>query len=152
MTTPLQVLQALGINPAASTHQEYLDNWLKLKDTAKALSEMEIAMRKALFTATFPAPKEGANTFLLPDGRKLVATHKINRTIDETLVALARSEYDLCNDRPVEFDALLKTKVELVTSAYRKIEPATGEAPSAAFLAAARMITEKPGTPSMEVK
>lgn len=150
--TPLEVLGALGINPAASTHQEYLDNWLKLKDTAKALSEMEVAMRNALFRATFQNPKEGSNTFLLPDGRKLVATHKINRTIDQSLVALARSEYELCNDRPVEFDALIKTKVDLVVSEFRKVQPTAGETPSAAFLAVARMVTEKPGTPTLEVK
>lgn len=149
--TPLEILNLIGVNPAASTHAEYLDNWLKLKDISKALTELEMSMRKALFAATFPTPKEGANTYVLPDGRKLKATHKITRNVDEAMIALARSEYELCNDRPVEFDLLLKTKYDLVTSSYRKLQPADGAAPSLAYLAASRMITEKPGSPTLEV-
>lgn len=150
--TPIRLMQLLGINPSPVTHTEYLDSWLKIKDLAKALSETEMMMRKALFAATFPAHKEGANTFVLEDGRKLTATHKINRTIDETLIQPTRAEYELLNDRPVAFDDLLKVKHELVTSAFRKIQPAQDEAPSPAYTIISKMITAKPGSPSMEVK
>jgi hypothetical protein len=113
---------------------------------------MEMTMRKALFAATFPTPKEGSNTFVMADGRKLVATHKITRSIDEPMVAPCRAEYAVLNDRPVEFDDLLKVKHDLVTSSYRKLEPAPGTAPSQAFITISRMIVAKPGAPSLEVK
>ncbi|MCK9513550.1 MAG: hypothetical protein M0R28_20310 [Pigmentiphaga sp.] len=150
--TPLQLMQALGINPAPTTHAEYLDSWLKIKDIAKSLSDTEMTMRKALFAATFPDPKEGANNFILPDGRKLAATHKINRSIDEALIQPTRAEYELLNDRPVAFDELLKVKHELVTSAFRKLQPAKDEALGPAYAVISKMITAKPGAPTMEVK
>ena len=147
-----ELLQRLGIDPAPTTHDGYLKAWQDIGAVSKLLTAHEMTMRKALFKATFPAPKEGANTFVLASGSKLKATHKVSRTIDESQIALARSEYELVNDRPVAFDELLKTSYELVTSAYRKIEPAPGEAPSPAFLAASRMIVSKDGAPTLEVK
>lgn len=150
--TPLELMQTLGVNPTPATHAEYLDSWLKIKDIAKSLSDTEMTMRKALFAATFPDPKEGANTFVLADGRKLSATHKINRSIDEALLQPTRAEYELLNDRPINFDELLKVKHELVTSAFRKLQPAKGEAPGPAYVVISKMITAKPGSPSMEVK
>lgn len=142
------LMKALGINPSPASHTEYLDSWLKLKGIVKDLTQIETTMRKALFATTFPDPKEGANVFELPDGRKLVATYKINRTIDEKLVQATRAEYELLHDRPIPFDELLKVKHELVISAYRKL----GEASGAASNVISKMITAKPGAPSMEVR
>lgn len=150
--TPLELQRALGIPEQPTTHAEYLAGWEKVREAAKALTVLEMTMRKALFAATFPHPKEGTNHFTLEDGRKLTATHKINRTIDSSQIALARSEYSLVNDRPVEFDDLLKVEYSLVTSAFRKIEPKPGDQPSPAFLAASRMIITKEGAPTLEVK
>lgn len=150
--TPLELQQALGIPSNPTTHAEYLAAWEKVKVVAKSLADMEMTMRKALFAATFPQPKEGANSFILEDGRKLTATHKISRSIDVSQIALARSEYGLVNDRPVEFDDLLKVEYSLVTSAFRKLEPPAGTEPSPAFLAASRMIIAKAGAPTLEVK
>lgn len=147
-----EILQRLGIDPNPATHDAYLKAWQDLGAIAKTLTAHEMVMRKALFAATFTAPKEGVNTFTLASGTKLKATHKVTRTIDESQIALARSEYELVNDRPVAFDELLKTSYELVTSAFRKLEPADGEPPSPAFLAASRMIVTKAGAPTLEVK
>lgn len=150
--TPLELQKALGVPENPTTHAEYLAGWEKVRDAAKALTALEMTMRKALFAATFPQPKEGANNFTLEDGRKLAATHKINRSIDASQIALARSQYELVNDRPVEFDDLLKVEYSLVTSAFRKIEPKPGDQPSPAYLAASRMIVTKEASPSLEVK
>ena len=102
--TPIELMKAAGINPQPTTHAEYLSSWEQVQSLAKAFSAMEMTMRKALFKATFPQPKEGANSFVLEDGRKIAATHKINRSIDVSQIALARSEYELANERPVEID------------------------------------------------
>lgn len=151
--TPQQLLQSLGIQTEGHrSHVEYLADWQKVQELAKALTGIELTMRKALFAATFPVPKEGSNTFNLSDGRKLVAQHKLTRGIDEALIAPTRAEYELVNDRPVPFDELLKTSYALVTSAYRKLEPAPGSAPSQAYTVISRMVTTKPATPSLEVK
>jgi Txe/YoeB family toxin of Txe-Axe toxin-antitoxin module len=150
--TPLQALELVGIDPTPATHLEYVDNWLKLSELAKALAAMEMVMRKALFASTFPEPTEGANNYPLPDGRKIAAQHKLNYSIDESQIALARAEYEVINDRPVLFDELLKVKHDLVTSAYRKLQPASGQAPSQAFVAVSRMVTIKPGSPTIEIR
>lgn len=147
--TPMQIYQALGINPSPATFDEYLAGWETVAKAAKALSALEMTMRKGLFATCFPHPKEGTNNYKLPDGRTLAGNYKITRNIDETQVQLARSEYDLVNDRPVLFDELIKTKVELVTASFRKLEAnREGEA----YKAASRMIVAKPGAPSLEVK
>jgi hypothetical protein len=147
-----EILNRLGLPAAPTSHDAYLAAWTLVGEISKKLVAHEMTMRKALFSATFPTPKEGANTFVLATGAKLVATHKVTRTIDESQIALARSEYELVNDRPVAFDELLKASSSLVTSAYRKLEPAAGEPPSPAFLAASRMIVSKDGAPTLEVK
>lgn len=149
--TPEQLLLAIGVAGEVKTREEYVDNWTKVKDLVKALTEIEMTMRKTLFAATFTAPKEGANTFVLSDGRKLKAQHKINRSIDAAAVAPTREAYALLNDRPVEFDELLKVEYSLVVSAFRKIEPAAGEQPSAAYMVASQMIVAKPGAPTLEL-
>jgi hypothetical protein len=149
--TPLQLMEAMGIKKPVATREEYVDQWVAVKDMVKALSEIEMDMRKTLFAATFTQPKEGANTFVLSDGRKLKAQHKINRSIDAAAVAPTREAYALLNDRPVEFDALLKVEYSLVTSAFRKVEPAPGEEPSAAYMVISQMIVAKPGAPALEL-
>lgn len=148
----LVILEKLGVNATPATHAEYLAAWEQVKALAKKLTDHEMVMRKALFKATFPTPKEGSNTFNLATGGKLVATHKVSRSIDASQIAFARAEYALVNDRPVDFDDLLKVSYDLVISSYRKLEPAPGEAPSPAFLAVSRMVITKDGAPTLEVK
>lgn len=150
--TPLEVLQFCGINTNAPSHEDYALAWAALRDLAKSLTDLEMTMRKTLAAATFAQPVEGSNTFLLPSGRKLVMQHKISRSVDESQIARARSEYELANHRPVNFEELLKVKYELVTSSFRKLEPAAGMEPSAAYKAVAIMVTSKPSAPSLELK
>lgn len=152
MTTAAEIFSKLGLDPAPKDYLTYLAQWAKISAAAKLLSETEMAMRKSIVASTFPNAKEGVNTHALPDGRKVKATCKVSRSLDESQIGLVRSEYDLLNDRPVVFDELLKTKYDLVLSAYRKLEPKENEQPSAAFLTVSRMVTVKPSAPTLEIK
>lgn len=143
---PAEALAALGIRTATATFEDYVDEWMKLAEISKALVAKEMEMRRQI-AAVFLNPTEGTNTKELADGRKLKYTHKISRSIDESQISLARSEFELANERPVDFDDLLKVKHELVTSAFRKLE-----AGSAAEKAVARMVTSKVSAPTLEVR
>ena len=150
--TPAYVAELLKIKAAGHANfEEYVDEWLRAAEALKAVKALEIGMRNALAEAVRghvgDALTEGANRLPLADGRTLVLTHKLNRSVDETQIALARSEYVLLNDRPVEFDELLKVKHELVVSAFRKLEEGTPAA-----VAVSRMIVSKPATPAVEVR
>lgn len=140
------VTDQLGIDTSPATFEEYLANWQKTAAAIKELSTLEHAMRKAMVDVAFPTPKEGVNDRVLADGRKLKATVKITRGINEAMIPLARSEYALLNDAPVEFDTLLKVKYELSVSAFRKLAGHSG-----ALAAVSRMVTSKPAMPSVEV-
>jgi hypothetical protein len=144
MTLP-EILQRLGLDAQPRTQVEYVDQWLAVKAVAKLLADYEMSQRKTLFYHTFPAPKEGANTFDLADGRKIKATHKINRTILEDQIGAARQAYSELNDRPVDFEDLLKVKYDLVVAPFRKLE-------GPALLAVSRMVNAKDGAPDLKVE
>lgn len=145
---PLAICEKLGIKTSGHTDfLEYVKDWEQVAAAAKALKDYEMKMRKAIASTGFPAPAEGTNTLDLADGRTLVLTHKIDRKIDETQIALARSEYALINDRPVEFDDLLKVKHELVISAFRKVDLETP-----AGLTVSRMLIAKAGSPTLATR
>ena len=144
---PIDLCGKLGIDPAPQTFEAYVAEWSKLSEATKALAKLEMTMRRSIVKSAFPNPEEGANNFDLVTGQRLTMNHKINRSIDESLVEATRAEYELLNDRPVDFDELIKMKPTLVTSAYRKLVGS-----DQAFLTASRCIVAKPGAPSLEVK
>lgn len=144
--TATEILQRLDLLETATTFDQFVVQWSQIKSAAKILSDLEMKMRKAIAASAFPNPVEGTNNLTSPEGRQVKLVHKISRTVDESQIALARSEYILLNDRPVEFDDLLKVKYDLVTSAYKKLEPSTPP-----FLTVARMLTVKAGAPTITV-
>lgn len=150
--TRQELLKLLGVPESPDDMESYLDGWQTLVKAQALLRVEEMEQRKKLFAFFFPNPKEGTNTVVLPDGRKVKGSFKITRGIDDQQVSLARAEYQLVNNRPVEFDDLLRVKYDLSTTEFRKIQPKPGEEPSAAYLAASRMIIAKPGSPSLEIE
>lgn len=130
------------------TFEQYVDEWLKIKAEAARLKDQEMTMRTAIResvrTHLGDKFKEGANTHKMADGRKITVTHKINRTVDDSQISVIREEYEALNDRPVEFDDLLKVKYELSISNYRKLEGRAAEIFS-------DMVTTKDGSPEVKV-
>lgn len=146
--TRTDLLKALGFSPTPpTTFEGYLDQWDAVAQAAGLLKTLEMDMRKAIAQSVFPNPVEGTNTHTLPDGRKLKLTHKYTRSLDESQIESTRAAYMELNDRPVDFDDLLKVRYELATTAYRKLEVGTP-----ASLTISQMITVKPSAPSLELK
>lgn len=96
-------------------YYENLDRWAELKSTIKQLTAEERALREGLFAGTFPDPEEGTNKVELEDGRVLKAVHKIYRNVDE-------SRFDSL--APALRKSFFRTKHSLITSDYRKADPA----------------------------
>lgn len=127
----------------------YIEAWQETAAVAKQLTALEMLMRKALVTTAFPTQEQGEGTFRAEVGSyNLKAVLKKTRSIDETMLTIANEEFNKANDRPagMVFDDLIKTKFDLVTGQYRKLDK-----DSSAFKAISRMIITKPGSPTLEV-
>lgn len=132
------------------TFDEYVDEWQKIKREAKALADKEMQMRKAIAASVAAAQpggllKEGVNNLTTPNGRKLKITHKINRSLQEAEFGPARANFNSINDRPCDFDDLLKVEYKLVVSQFRKLE-------GPALAAFSDVMTAKDGAPEIVVE
>lgn len=92
-----------------------LDRWKELKETIAHLQAEERALREGIVKGSFPKPKEGTNTLMLPDGRKLKAVVKFNRSVD-------LEAYEQAGFTPSERKRIFRTTVALQTTAYKSIE------------------------------
>lgn len=139
------------------TFSDYVQSWddlcgqiEKLKAQLKPLTTREGIMRKAIADRVKEALgddwKEGVNNFTLPDMRVLKVTNKLKRDVVVSGKQLdeLRAKFDAVNDRPCNFDDLLRTKHEVVISEFRKLEGT-----SALVFAAA--ITTKPSAPEVSL-
>lgn len=143
--------EELNLTPTAmpgETFDQYVDRWAAIKRQAKRLAEAEMGMRLAIRESVKQhvgsAWKEGANNLPMSDGRKLTVTHKVNRSLDQSLLPVVRERYNLLNDRPVAFDDLVKVSYDLVVGPYRKLD---GEA-AQVF---SDLVTSKDGAPEVKV-
>lgn len=130
------------------TFEGYVDRWTQIKREAKRLAEAEMEMRKAIMASIRQARgdefKEGANGVKMADGRKITGTHKINRSLQQDQIEAVRERYMALNDRPVDFDDLLKVSYDLVISQFRKLD---GEA----LKVVSDMVTAKEGSPEVKL-
>ena len=116
-----------------------LEEWNQLKDSIAHLTAREKALREMLFAGSFPNPEEGVNTVVLPDGRKLKGTHKLNRKVLEDKLQKVHDELGADT-----FQDVFKVKYDLVLAAYRKLEPKMQKVVDKA-------LEVKPGLPSLEL-
>lgn len=137
--------------PALSTEEalRLLAQWHTAKSDLSAAQAKEIMLRKQLFRHFFPDPKEGTNTFVLPDSYQIKGTHKINRKVDEAaLRVLATPGPDNTPSRfqqaGISYDKLFKWEPDLVLKQYREL---TAEQQQVADLC----ITSSEGTPQMTI-
>jgi len=113
-----------------------LARWQELKLAITKLQEEERALRDGLFTGTFPKPTEGVNKSMLPDGREVKGTYKLNRTVLQDAVPALPATL-----RKMVF----KTTYELKLAEYRKLDKASQKTVDKA-------LTVKPGLPTLEIK
>lgn len=93
-----------------------LQRWYSLAKQLKKVKEEEMALRIAIRDMAFPQLKEGANSFEFKPGWVLKNTHKLNRTIDETVLEAVRGELP-----HVAFNNLIQWKPELRIKHYREL-------------------------------
>lgn len=158
----LQLFQQQNRSPVveepAQAFEKAVNDWHSMQqlvqEVKKLLKPLEAEERKARdgiaeSLATFYGAdlKEGVNNYELSNLRVLKYTHKVDRKIDNGLVAVAREAYTQADDKPeLPFDDLLRVKYELAATPYKKV---TG--PNAK-LAVSRMITSKPAAPTLTVE
>jgi hypothetical protein len=121
-----------------------LEEWRLAKaaaDEAKPIVTKEQALRKQVFAAFYPVPKEGTNTLDLADGWKLKGVYKLDRKIDDAALPAVTEQL---RGMGVNADTLVAWKPELKTATYREL---TAEQ-RAVFDQA---LTVKPGSPTVEL-
>lgn len=138
----------------ANTFEEYVDEWdvlvgkiKKAEAELKPLKDLEKQMRLAIVEAAKKAAgstwKEGTNTLVLADERKLKINYKLDRKIDEGSMQDARDEFAKLNDTPCTFDEIFRVKHELDKKNYSKLG-------SGALTAVSRCLVTKEATPEVK--
>lgn len=122
--------------------EDLITAWVEAdKQRAKWVAE-EMELRKAVFAALFPTPVEGSqNKIRIGHGKAIQADHKINRTISQAEHDALRA---MDNVAPL-VAAVTKYKPELKTKEFKALSDEERNL-------IAPMITEKPGSPSLELK
>ena len=124
-----------------------------LEQVKKSLKPLELAERTmrdgiaASLIAYFGTKlNEGVNNYILSNMRKLKFTHKVERKIEPSMVAVARAKFDAAGDKLGSFDDVLRIKYELEAKPWKKLVKG-GEA----YMACSEMIVSKPAAPVLEV-
>lgn len=126
------------------TFEDTLAEWLETKQAMSKLQAQERKLRKSLFDAAFPNPKEGTNSLELADGRIFKGKYPMNRSVDETAVGGVIAELRKLGNNEVVPEDIFPVKHSLSTSVYRKL-------PEDVLQIVNNAITTKPGSVSIEV-
>ena len=104
--------------PPNEVTQADLFTWYAMQAELSKLRASEMLLRKKIFGAYFPEPKEGTNTYILPDGFALKGTHVISREVDIGALEGAKPEFVKAN---LKVDTLVQYKPSVVISEYRTL-------------------------------
>lgn len=127
--------------------------WFKAKAELARLKSTEMLLRQRVFRHYFPDPKEGTNTFVLPDNYRLKGVHTLNRKVlIEVMQAMCFRPQtpdgtympSKLEEARVDIAQLIKWTPELVISAYREL---TAEQ----MHLVDQMLEISPGSPQMSV-
>lgn len=121
-----------------------LEEWRRAKaeaDAVKPIIAKEQELRKQVFAAFYPDPKEGTNTLDLAEGWKLKGVYKLDRKIDEAALPAVTEQL---REMGVNADTLVKWSPNLKTATYKELT-----AEQRAVFDQALII--KPGLPAIEL-
>lgn len=121
--------------------REWDDLKAQVETVAKPLIEKERALRQLVADAMFDEPTEGTNYTPLEGGWKLKLVYKLDRKIDEAMLATVKEQLAAMN---VSLDRVVKYKPEVILKEYREL---TAEQMNVFDQA----IVIKPGTPALEM-
>jgi len=121
--------------------KEWDDLKAQVEAVAKPLIDKERALRQLVADAMFDEPHEGTNYVDLESEWRLKLTYKLDRKIDEAMLATVKEQLASMN---VSIDKIVKWKPEVVLKAYREL---TAEQMNVFDQA----VVIKPGTPALEM-
>lgn len=98
--------------------QKHLEQWYTLSYKLKKIRDEEMLLRKQIFGHYFKDPKEGTNSFKLPDGYVLKGKHSINRSVDVAALDIMKGTL---SEKGYLVDDLIEWKPSLVLSEYREL-------------------------------
>lgn len=98
--------------------QEEMTEWFNATVQLAKVKAREMELRKKIFGAYFPLPREGVNDYPMDGGFVLKGTHKITRDVDEAMLAAKQNELI---EKKIPVASLIRWKPELVTKEYRKL-------------------------------
>lgn len=118
-----------------------LQDWFVMQDQMAKLRVNEMFLRKKIFAALFPDPREGTNSYELPDGYVVKGVHSITRDVDQgTLQSCA----ELLRNNGIRVDDLVTYKPSLAKANYNRLT----EEQKQLF---DQVLIVKPGSPSLEI-
>lgn len=104
--------------PPNTVTQKDLEEWYKATEELTRAKAKEILLRMRIFKHYFPAPKEGTNTFVLPDSYELKGVHKINRSVEEAALEVLKPKFV---EAKIRVDSLIEYKPDLKIKEYRTL-------------------------------
>lgn len=141
--TASKIIERLrAFNGTGDAYMDMLAQHDMVKELLDAAKAAELDMRLKLFAGAFPNPKEGTNTWKLPDGREIKGKYEIRRTVNEPVLAVtlqALRDHGVANT-----DALIRRKPELAKAEWNTLS-------DEAKLIFSPALTAVPGTPQFEV-
>lgn len=102
----------------ADTALAELAAWYTMQQDLRKLRASEILMRQRIFGKLFPKPKEGTNTYDLPDDYKLKGIHQLYREVDEAQLAPHEKEFTKAK---IDTEELIEWLPHLKVKGYRKL-------------------------------
>lgn len=127
--------------PKNTVTQADLFLWYEMQEQLKKLKAGEMLLRKKIFDFYFADPKEGVNSYAMPDAYVLKGTYVINREVDPGGFEALRPTLEKANVSP---DKLVVFKPSLVVKEYRTL---TAEEQKMFD----QCLIIKPGAPSLEI-
>lgn len=129
--------------PKEEPTQEEITEWHHLQDILPGLKDREMLLRKKIFAARFPNPREGVNKFELAAGYIMRGQYKLERKIDEAMLFLHHKEIA---EQGIDIGSLVKTEnvYKLDTKAYKAL-------PDDKRKVFEKILDIKPGSPTLEI-
>ena len=93
--------------------------WYNKKLQLANLKDEEMTLRREISNALFPDPKEGTNTFDLPENWVIKLQHSFNRKIDVAAFSALRAVFA---EKHIPIDLLVDWKPSLSVSEYKKLD------------------------------
>jgi len=120
---------------------EMITEWFNLSEQVSKLIVHERELRTEIFKRAFPNPERGTNKIRISHGMALVGDYRLNYTVDRPLLEEKLADAKIA---PIVHE-IINFQPNVREGAFYKLSDEDRNL-------VADMITEKPGTPGLEIK